>query len=133
MRNPDVSHNNDFQGACKPLCMIAATMMLIIFPEKPDWYYPNWVFRQLAEDIVRYCSPTASQSALLESCQWYNTLRLDETAEPLRGEMMQLLALASKKTLSGEIPGLIGNSVMQPGYREALSELLLLTDQKPCI
>ena len=106
-------------------------MMLVIFPDQRDWYKANWAFRQLAQDIEQYCSPTPLASALLKDSQSFGTLRLDELAEPLYSEMMRLLALASGKTLAGEIPGWTKDISGQQQYRQALSELLRLVREHP--
>jgi hypothetical protein len=105
-------------------------MMLIIFPDQRDWYKANWAFRQLAQDIEQYCSPTPQASALLETSQMYGTLRLDELAEPLRSEAMRLLASVSGRTLKGEIPGWTKDGGGELQYRQALSELLQLVSQE---
>jgi hypothetical protein len=104
-------------------------MMLIVFPDQRDWYKANWAFRQLAQDIAQYYSPTPQVSDLLERSQLYGTLRLDELSEPLRSETMGLLASVSGRTLEGEIPGWTKDVGGQLQYRQALSELLQLVSQ----
>jgi hypothetical protein len=122
---------HDFAGGCRPVDMITTALMLIIFPDQRDWYKANWAFRQSAQDIEQYCSPSPQASALLETSRTCGTLRLDELAEPLRSEAMRLLASASGRTLKGEIPGWIKDGDGELQYRQALSELLQLVSQEP--
>jgi hypothetical protein len=69
-----VSHfteNATSQAVAAPLISSRLSMMLIVFPDQRDWYKANWAFRQLAQDIAQYCSPTPQVSDLLERSQLY--------------------------------------------------------------
>jgi hypothetical protein len=103
-------------------------MVIIRFRDGPEWYRANWVFRQLATDLVSHCPDDAELKMALESTEALGLLNFDYLGNAIALRLRRAMLEVAAATLAGAIAGWKGSrpddKVGQHDYLEALRELL---------
>jgi len=102
--------------------------VVISFPSGEDWFKANWVFRQLADDVVRR-HPDADILGALEEAQAFNHLDFRTLESGLSARLMSAIRAVAYDTVQGTIEGWrpedpTGHSM----YCDAMSELVSRID-----
>jgi hypothetical protein len=106
--------------------------VIIVFPNRADWFKANWVFRQLAEDVSKYGASNTDVNKELEAAMVLGALFLDRMDESLRSRIMESLRAVAQGTLDGKIDGWRkADNREHKMYLECLAELLDLLKQQP--
>lgn len=79
--------------------------VLIVFPDGPDWFKANWVFRQLAEDVSNRYRSDPEVCKAVEVAEALGTLDLKEMKTDLRRRVMEALSVVATDTINGSIAG----------------------------
>ena len=106
-----------------------AEMVAITLPNGTDWFYANWVYRQLAADIAgRYDDHEIHSS--LEHGQWFGHLNLAKMEPNLASKLIDALRTVALETTSGAVADWWPEDPKRCElYCGALSELATLIDQ----
>lgn len=103
-------------------------MVIIKLRNGLDWYNANWVYRQLAEDVISAFPDDKDLKLTLEKGQAFGMLSLDN-AEPSSAEaVINAIKKVARDIAQGRISGWKGKKLAdakgQSMYLEAISELL---------
>jgi hypothetical protein len=109
-------------------------MVVISFRNRTDWYKPNWVFRQLVDDITALIPTDDDLKLKLEQAEAFGALFLDS----LTNEAEARLLLAMKGVAETAVQGkTLGWKSIKPEdergqrlYVEAMQELLRLLNNE---
>jgi hypothetical protein len=105
--------------------------VIIVFPNGAGWFKANWVFRQLAVDVSKYCGSDSDLNEELEAAQALGALFLDRMERPLGSRIVESLRSVAQDTLDGRIDGWRKTDKREHQiYRECLAELLSLLKQQ---
>ena len=102
----------------------------ISFPSGVGWFKANWVFRQLANDVMRRYSDEDIKQ-ILDETQWVGGLDFTKMEPVLSSKLMTATRVVAQDTVDGRIEGWRpedhhGHEM----YCEALSELIAMIDQQ---
>ena len=105
-------------------------MVIISFKDGADWAKANWVFRQLAEDVVSRCPTDAEIVKEMKQAQAIGALLLDQMDLQIRIRLIQAMKVIANDTLAGRIRGWPPVDKNDPDghriYVSAIGELLEL-------
>jgi hypothetical protein len=105
--------------------------VIIVFPSGADWFKANWVFRQLVEDVSKYCGSDSDVNKELEAAQALGALFLDRMDGPVSSRIAESLRAVAQDTLDGRIDGWKKADEREHQiYLECLAELLSLLKQQ---
>lgn len=103
-------------------------MVIICFTDGSDWFNPNWVFRQLAEDVIDACPGDKEVRFVMEQARALGSLFLHSMEPALAQRVETASTQVAEDTLSGKLAGWLKNEPDdhegQRMYLEAMSELL---------
>lgn len=103
-------------------------MVIIKLRNGLDWYNPNWVFRQLAEDVLAAFPGDKDLKLTLEKAQAFGGLFLDTGEANSAKATIGAIQKIAEDTVQGRIPGWKGkrptDTKGQEMYLGAISELL---------
>ena len=105
-------------------------MVIITLRNGDDWYKANWVFRQLAEDVVETYPQDVELKFLMEQAEAVGGLSLDSMEEDRASKTLQAIRKVAEETIKGRIPGWKrkrpDDEAGQRMYLKSLAELLEL-------
>jgi hypothetical protein len=104
-------------------------MVIIVLPNDTDWFYANWVFRQLASDVVtRY--PDRDICETLEQAAAVGMLDLKAMDdEKLVEKLITALRDVAEDTVNGALSPLPADHSGAKMYRETMAELVTKIDK----
>jgi hypothetical protein len=98
--------------------------VIIVFPDGPDWFKANWVFRQLARDVSHRYGSDAEVCKAVEGAEAVGALDLKKMNDGLRRRLMEALTAVAMDTIKGTIAGWRPHDAKEHAlYCEAISEL----------
>jgi len=80
-------------------------MVIICFPDGKDWYKANWVFWQLASDILAAYPDDVELRLSVQRAQANHGLLLDQMDPECASRIAGALRAVAEATLAGSIPG----------------------------
>lgn len=80
-------------------------MVIIRLQNGSDWSKANWIFRQLATDILVLFPDDQDLKNELEKAEAFGGLYLDTVEEMLASKIVDALAAVTKSTIEGKIQG----------------------------
>jgi hypothetical protein len=102
-------------------------MVIIHFVDGSEWYKANWVFRQLAGDLVAHCPDDADLKITLERAEALGLLKFDYLGNDLAARLKTAMLEVATATQAGTILGWKGSRPNDKqghdDYLEALKEL----------
>ena len=105
-------------------------MVIIRFENGADWYKANWVYRQLADDVIARSPGDAELASLMEQAQSFGLLVLEDSKEGVASRAVEAMRLVAEETLRGTLPGWRNTNPDDPRghriYLDAMAELLAL-------
>ena len=103
-------------------------MVIIRFPNGNEWFRANWIFRQLAEDVVEmFPDDDELKYSMVESAA-LGALFLDGMEQSVASRIVRAIRTVAERTIEGSIQGWNRTRPMdkegQRMYMEGMSELL---------
>lgn len=80
-------------------------MVIIVFPDGTDWYRPNWIFRQLAEDTMRAFPQDDALRLNLEVGQSHGALFLNRMEPDVANATIKAIKWVVEETVQDRIQG----------------------------
>ena len=103
-------------------------MVIIKFHDGVDWFKANWIFRQLAEDIVAAFPQDGDLKTVLEQAEALGALFLDSMPATAAAETIKAIKQVAEESLQEKIPGWKKtrpeDNEGQQMYLRSMSELL---------
>ncbi len=108
-------------------------MVIVIFKDNRDWFRANWIFRQLASDIIRKFPGDDAIEKALKYAQAIGALFVSELDRDTRIRIIDAMKSVAEDTISERIEGWNskGNNDVagEKMYKESLMDLLQVIDR----
>jgi hypothetical protein len=105
-------------------------MVIVKLRDGKDWYRANWIFRQLAQDVMATFSRDKDLALEMEKAQAFGALYLDSMEEERARKIFCAIKEVVAQTLEGKIQGWKGTKPSDVEghrmYAESISDLMKL-------
>src|SRR5262245_32436271 len=109
-------------------------MIVIKFPSGTDWFKANWIFRQLAADVIASFPNDQALRLVMEKAQAFGGPFLDSMQAGAATSALEAIKKAAEETVQGKIQGWERTKPEdkdgQRMYRESIEELLNLIENE---
>jgi hypothetical protein len=109
-------------------------MVVITLKSGADWYKANWVFRQIANDVIANFPEDTELRLIMQKAQAFGALALTSMDQSIAHRTLRSIKKVAEATLDGTIPGWKGTNPTdengQRMYIEAVSELLVILEKE---
>src|SRR5689334_21144765 len=83
-------------------------MVIITFANGKDWFKANWVFRQLAQDVLTRFPHKDDVNSALERAEWFIHLALENLDAGIADNVIEALHVVAEETVQDKIAGWVG-------------------------
>lgn len=101
-----------------------------------SWSSPNWVYRNLMDEINFLLSNQGTLSNFIEQCKWMQSLNLQTTAQEFREDSEKIIMAiteAARRCSAGTVMAIVDGKHLdaesQKQFQESTLELLTLLDK----
>lgn len=109
-------------------------MIIIKFQDGTDWFKANWVFRQLAEDIMEAFPNDSALRQIMENAQALGGLFLNSMEPHVAASTLKAIKRVAEETSQGKIEGWNRTKPEdkdgQQMYLQSIKELLCLLENR---